>query len=392
MFNPDRLELARKRRGITKVALAAKIEVTRRTLYRYEAKGLEPNAKRVEAMSSALGFPTDFFFADSLDEISPDNVSFRSLSRTTARTRDSITARCSFALDLSKWLECKFQLVSPTVPRYEFEVESAELAAEDVRHRWALGIQPVDNVMDTLEGRGVRIFSLGTASPDVDAVSLWNAGIPYIFLNTRGKTPERTRMNAAHELGHLVMHTRARSVHDHNSEREASTFASAFLMPRRGIMTSVRHGATIRELIRIKRVWKVSLSSIVYRLRELNMLTRREYKARFVEIGRNDFRKREPDGMRRGEVSSVLDRMFKTLHDSDTPIWKVARELHVHPEEVSEMLYGLVPRPILAPHASVARSEQEMYGVSPEHMAGPNPLDTTGMDNITDFQSRAASQ
>ena len=384
-FNPDRLELARKRRGMTKVALAAEIGVTSRNLRRYQVDGLQPKMDCVEAMSLALDFPTDFFFATSLDEIMPDNVSFRSLSRTPARIRDIITAKCTLTLDLSEWLESEFQLANPVVPRYQ--VDDVELAAEDVRHRWVLGIQPIDDLLRVLERHGVHIFSLGNTSTDVDAVSFWNEGIPYIFLNM-GKTPERTRMDAAHELGHLVLHAHGGHIRDRNAEQEANAFASAFLMPERGVVAGVHRGATIAEMIRLKRIWKVSLASLTYRLHRIGVLTRREYTSRFIEIGRNDFRKREPDGMEHWEMSSVLGKMFKALRDSGTPLWKIAHDLHVYIAEVYEMVYGLVPEPVVAPSTGVARSQQGLYVVSQEHLAGPNPLDTTGLDNVTDFQGK----
>ena len=388
-FNPHRLELARKRRGMTKVALAAEIGVTSRNLRRYQAGWLQPKMSCVEAMSSVLDFPIDFFFAPALDEIVPDNVSFRSLSRTPARVRDIITAKCTLTLDLSEWLESEFQLTNPVVPRYE--VDDVELSAEEVRHRWGLGVQPIDDLLRVLERHGVRIFSLGNASTDVDAVSLWNEGIPYILLNM-GKTPERTRMDVAHELGHLILHAHGGRVHDRNAEQEANAFASAFLMPRRGVIAvGVRRGATITEMIRLKRIWKVSLASLTYRLHGIGMLTRREYTARFVEIGRNDFRKREPDGMEHWETSSVLGKMFKALRDSGTPVWKIAQDLKVYPAEVYEMVYGLVPEPVIAPSTGITRSQQEMYAVSREHLAGPNPLDTTDIDNVSIFRDSSAT-
>ncbi len=77
------------------------------------------------------------------------------------------------------------------------------------------------------------------------------------------------------------------------------------------------------------------------------------------------------------------------LRDAGLPIWRVAQGLNLYPAEIYEMLYGLFPKPALAPSPRIAPSQQGMYVPSPEHLAGPNPLDTTGMDNVTDFQSKA---
>src|SRR5260363_245495 len=83
----------------------------------------------------------------------------------------------------------------------------------------------------------VRVFSLSLDTTDVDAFSLWRQRTPFIFLNTR-KSAEHARFDAAHELGHLVLH-RHGSPQGREAEKEADTFASAFLMPRATLLTQV---------------------------------------------------------------------------------------------------------------------------------------------------------
>jgi hypothetical protein len=46
----------------------------------------------------------------------------------------------------------------------------------------------------------------------------------------------RGRFDAAHELGHLVMHGHERPLPGPEAEREANQFASAFLMPRADVV------------------------------------------------------------------------------------------------------------------------------------------------------------
>jgi Zn-dependent peptidase ImmA (M78 family) len=54
-------------------------------------------------------------------------------------------------------------------------------------------------------GQGVSIFSMAEDTAEVDAFSLWRDTTPFVFLNTL-KSAERSRFDAAQELGHLVMH------------------------------------------------------------------------------------------------------------------------------------------------------------------------------------------
>ncbi|WP_419757134.1 ImmA/IrrE family metallo-endopeptidase [Teredinibacter turnerae] len=71
--------------------------------------------------------------------------------------------------------------------------------------------------------------------------------IPFVFLNTK-KTAERCRFDAAHELGHLVMHCHG-APQGQEAEKEANAFASAFLMPRRSVLANAPRSATLKSLI-----------------------------------------------------------------------------------------------------------------------------------------------
>lgn len=74
-----------------------------------------------------------------------------------------------------------------------------------IRNHWGIGERPIGNMVHLLEAKGVRVFSLTERSRRIDAYSLWLEGIPFVFLNTM-KTAEHGRTDAAHELGHLLMH------------------------------------------------------------------------------------------------------------------------------------------------------------------------------------------
>ena len=83
-----------------------------------------------------------------------------------------------------------------------------------------------------LESKGVRVFSLAENTKNVDAFSCWRNDVPYIFLNTF-KSADRSRLDAAHELAHLVLHRHGGPRQGREAEIEANSFASSFLMPSR---------------------------------------------------------------------------------------------------------------------------------------------------------------
>ena len=100
----------------------------------------------------------------------------------------------------------------------------------------------------------LELFSV-TDSSYLDAYSTSRSvdgigSLHYVFLNTT-KSSERIRMDVAHELGHLVLHGKG-GAHGVVAEKEAGTFASAFLMPRTSIMAGVPHNPMLEELLTLK--------------------------------------------------------------------------------------------------------------------------------------------
>ena len=146
---PSRLIAARKRRGLTKKGLAAAIGVSEKSLGFYERGTTQPSASTARGLAEALGFPIEFFYIDEIDEVPVCAVSFRALSKLTARERDQALASAQIALTLSDWLERRFTLPEPSLPRYD-DVRP-EVAADALRRDWKLGEAPIRNVVHLLE-------------------------------------------------------------------------------------------------------------------------------------------------------------------------------------------------------------------------------------------------
>ncbi len=197
---PDRLRFARKRRGLTKTRLAGLVGLTARSVQAFENGEKAPSEETLAGLARALRFPVDFFAGEELDELLPDGVSFRSMSSLTAGRRDAALGAGRLAIELMAWLGERFTLPATNVP--DFSHHEPEAAAEAVREFWKLGQKPISNMVHLLEANGVRVFSLAERTKDVDAFSLWYDDVPYMFLNTF-KSAERSRLDAAHELGHL---------------------------------------------------------------------------------------------------------------------------------------------------------------------------------------------
>ena len=203
VLTPSRMVIARKRRGLTLTQLAGLTGLSTRSISLYENGHQEPSADTLRQLAGALDVSPGFLGAPDVDEIPEDSVSFRALSKMTARQRDRALSAGRVALLINDWIDARFRLPRPTSPASPAMIPKS--AAEMVRAHWGLGERPVSNVLHLLESRGARIYSLTPENIELDAYSLYWDGRPFIFLAT-GKTGERGRFDAAHELGHLVLH------------------------------------------------------------------------------------------------------------------------------------------------------------------------------------------
>jgi Zn-dependent peptidase ImmA (M78 family) len=192
-----------------------------------------------------------------------------------------------------------------------------------------------------LEHKGVRVFSLAEGNRNVDAFSILFQDRPFVFLNGM-KTPEHSRMDAAHELGHLVLHRRHGMLKSGgNAEKEAQVFASSFLMPEESVHAAIPRIATpsLRQLIQLKKYWRVSVAALAYRLRSLGLLSDWYYRAICIEISKCG-RTREPEGIER-ESSQVLTKVFSGLKESGLSRAEVARQLGLYVNDLDALVFGL---------------------------------------------------
>lgn len=353
MFTPSRLELARKRRGLTKKRLAELAGITSRSVTGFERGEYAPDAETLSRLAEVVRFPPAFFDGPDLPEIAPGAASFRSMSKMTASQRDSALGAGVLAFAFHDWIAERFRLPAPDVPALG-PGHDPETAAEVVRAEWGLGGSPVPNMIHLLEAHGVRVFSLAEECREVDAFSVWRAGTPFVFLNTQ-KSGEHSRMDVAHELGHLVMHSQDEIPQSKEVESEARRFASAFLLPQARMRASAPRWPTLTDLIAYRKPWKVSVAALNYRLHQLGLITDWHYRTLCIEIAKAGYRTREPQPMRR-ETSQILSKVFAALREERIGKAEIARALRYHAEELDDFVFHLAMLPVSGQGSSVGRS------------------------------------
>lgn len=345
-FRASRLTLARQRRGLTKADLAAASGLSVTSISAYEREKTTPEPENVQKLAATLNFPAAFFYDDEASLVDASAVSFRALSKMSARQRDQVTATASVATQLDQWIGRSFELPAPDVP--DLPGEDPVVAADAVRESWGLGSRPISNSIHLLEAHGVRVYSLwhpgwGADSRYVNGLSMWWEGRPYIFVNT-DNNGERGRLTALHELGHLVLH-RHGAPRGQGAEKEANRFAGAFLIAAADLHANARRSVTLRTIIHDKRRWGASAAALVYRLHEEGLIEYWEYRDLNIRL-RTQYGSNEPNSIGRQETSQVLGKVFSALREDGKNRTRIADELRVHVEDLDCVIFSHVPTPV----------------------------------------------
>jgi Zn-dependent peptidase ImmA (M78 family) len=277
-----------------------------------------------------LRFPERFFFGEDIGELAAERASFRASSKLSARQRDMALGSASVAMAFSQQIGRLFALPEPDLPDVTRR-KDPEWAAERLRFKWHLDHAPIPNMMELLEGRGVRVFSLPTDAAEADTFSTWHQERPFVFLDAR-KPSDQQRFDLACELGHLLLHRDA-PCSGPKAQQAATAFACAFLMP----PASLR-GERITDIASLARKWGVPLPAVVRRQHQLGILS--EWRCRRLR-GCIDGRAGKGAPADQPEISLLLRRVFVSLRSRGVTKQKLASTLFIYPRDLDELAFGL---------------------------------------------------
>ncbi|RAS70669.1 uncharacterized protein DUF955 [Lentzea atacamensis] len=109
--------------------------------------------------------------------------------------------------------------------------------------------------------------------PSKASSNAFNAGFrPVVALGADKGLRDRSRFDAAHELGHLVLLGADGPIADKATESQANEFAAAFLMPAEDIAHELPARLDWPALLRLKAKWHVSLAALLVRAKTLGVM------------------------------------------------------------------------------------------------------------------------
>jgi Zn-dependent peptidase ImmA (M78 family)/predicted transcriptional regulator len=326
-FVGARVREAREARGITAASLADLLGLTRAAVSQYEHGHKSPSPDIMERICTITRLPERFFTEPVPDDPQQRTFYYRSQSAATKAARLRSERKLDWLARVVAWLEELIAFPKTDVPvlietarPIEIRDEDLEEAAHEIRRRWGLGDGPISNVAWLLENHGVLVTRFSLHAESLDSFSeRHSSGRPFVILSSDRESAFRSRFDAAHELGHLLLHYAVpakdiwKPVEHKLMESQAHRFASAFLLPARSFARTVT-STTLEGLKSLKQQWGVSMQAIAMRLSDLKLIDEDAKVRLFRAFSARGWRTREPfDDETPAERPELLRQAFDVL-------------------------------------------------------------------------------
>jgi Zn-dependent peptidase ImmA (M78 family)/transcriptional regulator with XRE-family HTH domain len=304
---PSRLVEARVAQRLNQSELAEAVGVSRQAISSYELGVKSPEPATMRTIAEQLGQPIAFFTRDAPQTFGPPSANFfRKVGPDTKRRNLACEVYANWLAQTAHAFDHLVNYPDPDLPSFEpspgrnrYTEEQIEEAAEVVRQHFGLGLGPITNVVRLLETRGVIVCRVEIPGENIDAFSFWRGRRPFVFLASDKASAARSRFDAAHELGHLVLHrwVGVEEIEDKAAlkeiEAEADRFAGAFLLPRKSFPNEV-YSPRLMAFLDLKRRWKVAIQAMIYRCKDLGIFDEHQVTNLYKQVSFKGWRKAEP--------------------------------------------------------------------------------------------------
>ncbi|MGC4959707.1 XRE family transcriptional regulator [Actinomadura citrea] len=361
VFDPARLTQARQLAGMTKTALAQHVGVSAAAVGQWESSTTPPRPDHLTRAAEALEVPIGFFaLGRPYARLDASAAHFRCLRSTRASQRAKAIRFVEQIWELAYALEKRVRFPAVDLPGFrggephpgEVPADPAQ-AAQVLRRAWQLGDGPIPHLVRTMETHGLLVTMVsfaGADTPRIDAFATSRLPRPTVVL-----TPDRAddvyehRFAAAHELGHLLLHADI-APGDKQQEREADAFAAELLTPAGSIGPLLPARLNFPAFTELSLAWGVSLKSLIYRSRELGLMSevtaRRGYQ-RIEQMRKLGLIVAEPVTHYPGETPCLLAKAFTIAQQQGLTHTKLAGELQWRVPRVRKLLGDNDSRPEL---------------------------------------------
>ena len=337
----SKLKSARKLMGISTRSVAEKLvrrfPVSHATIANYENGKSVPPMDILAGLAELYDRPITWFLERGR---ALTGVRYRNLK---SQVKASELHR--FEADVQRWIDAYVAIEArrnqPLIPSITDLTVNTNIAPDalsrEVRRRLEVSNDvPIQSVVEVLEQFGIRVLENPTGLR-IDGMAA-KYGDDYVVVLNPTVSNDRTRLNAAHELAHVLLgDCDTEEVESRAVEQRAFDFASHFLMPN-GQLKRAFEGKSMVRLVQFKERFGISLAAMVYRADKLKFITKSEAKALWIEFARRGWKTNEPGLVRPDRAIRFEQLIDEALLSGQFSLKEIADLSGVRPETIRERL------------------------------------------------------
>lgn len=311
--------------------------VSKVALSKYERELIKPSTKVLTAIAKALDVKTINLAIQ--PNVKVEFVAYRKGSGLSKKEQSNLESLVSSKLeDRIKIQDLLFASSKPNLPVKNFKVKSiedVESYSVELRTKWKLGLDPISNITELLENNFVHVMFVESEKSfdGISALAYSNdTQLKAAAVVSKKNIPgERQRLNLAHELGHIVLDVPKTL----DEEKVAFRFGGAFLAPKESLLKAVgsrRAHFQPRELFILKKIFGISIQALLFRLKDLEIISQTSFSNWYRIINKNNWKKNEPMPMKE-ETShwfekNVLHAFSEGLISSDEAVRLLGKDIN----------------------------------------------------------------
>jgi Zn-dependent peptidase ImmA (M78 family) len=277
-----RTRQAREMRGWSLRALAEQMggAVSTSAINKYETAAMAPGSEVLLQLSRALEQPVDYFLREFEASWTREPSFRRRKSKLSQRERNSLLERSLDFFERYREIEqimgegIPFSNPLPKAPASSEEEVSSR--AKALRKHWQLGNGALPNVQALMESKGVKVFEIETENEAFDGLYCTVNEAPVVVIASwLNRVIPRKRMTEVHEMAHVLLHL-PEGLSEEDEEAMVNRFAGELLLPEepfKQFWGARRKVISLGELSQMKAFFGASIMAIVYRAKQLDLIS-----------------------------------------------------------------------------------------------------------------------
>lgn len=299
-----RIRQARLAAGLTLTSLGEQLGVTHTAIQKYEKGVLTPPSSQLVKLARACGVRVEYYFrTHQVELLHPE---FRKSALFGKSAQEALMIKVLMLAE--KRVELLGYFPESPLPAFVLPVglpqrietlDQIEAFADHVREAWRLGMVPIADLTDTLEGLGLLVLVVDEESPGfsgLTAVARTADSRNYHVVSVSSRwAGDRQRFILAHELGHRLL--AGRLVPGLDEEAACERFAGAFLAPQLAVTQLLgqrRHGLEWQELYALKHEFGLGMAGWLHRAKQCGQISDATHLSLWKSFSAKGWRKQEP--------------------------------------------------------------------------------------------------